>query len=177
MDPDLLPKPPSSSQRLVLRELTAADAPRIAQLANDVRIARNLGPSFPVPYTLGDAEAFLAHQTMALAVDLAESQGQRLIGVIGPATAGADMPGVVRFGYWFGVEYWGKGYATEAVLCYVSALAALPMVRRVEASVFAWNPASARVLEKAGLQLEGCLKERVSVRGETCDELVYGLAL
>lgn len=175
MEIDLgLPEPPLATARLLVRELELGDAPRIAELADDARIARNLGPAFPAPYTLADAETFLASGTRALAVDLVGASGPQLIGVIGPAVAAADMPGVLRFGYWFGADYWGRGYATEAVSCYVAAVAALPGMRRIEASVYAWNPASARVLEKAGFVLEGRLKDRVSIRGETCDELVFG---
>lgn len=169
-----LPTPPLATARLVLRDLTTADAPRIAALADDVRIARNLGPAFPVPYTLADAEAFLSTRPASLGVTLRDGEAQRLIGVIGEATAPAETPGVLRFGYWFGVDYWGKGYATEAVRRYVAAVEALPTRRRIEASVFSWNPASARVLEKAGFELEARLKDQVSIRGETCDELVFG---
>jgi RimJ/RimL family protein N-acetyltransferase len=45
---------------------------------------------------------------------------------------------------------------------------------RLEADVFAWNPASARVLEKAGYQLEGRLRKAVCKDGQVIDRLVYG---
>ena len=46
---------------------------------------------------------------------------------------------------------------------------------RVEAYVFEWNPASCRVLEKAGFTLEGRLRKTVTKDGKTIDELLYGL--
>jgi len=40
--------------------------------------------------------------------------------------------------------------------------------------VFGWNPASARVLEKAGYVLEGRLRQAVTKDGQVTDLLVYG---
>lgn len=164
---------PIVAERLILRERVASDARALADLANDGRVSRNLGPTFPYPYTLADAEAFLALPMDTFAIQLAGGAGD-LIGMIGSAGPAARF-GVVSFGYWLGVPYWGRGYATEAVRAYVAAVAAVPEVRRVEASVYDWNPASARVLEKAGFTLEGRRIARGYVRGEIGDELEYGL--
>jgi RimJ/RimL family protein N-acetyltransferase len=46
-------------------------------------------------------------------------------------------------------------------------------VRRISAEVFANNPASARVLEKAGFVFEGRLKNCVIKNGELLDSLLY----
>ncbi len=40
--------------------------------------------------------------------------------------------------------------------------------------MFAWNPASGRVVEKAGYVFEGRLRNAVDKAGEVIDELVYG---
>lgn len=165
---------PLLSSRLVLRELKVADASTIARLANDGRISRNLGSEFPYPYSIADAHAFLARPAETLAIELAERPEEGLIGTIGSKGVG-NRWGVVRFGYWLGAQHWGQGLATEAVRTYVAALATVPEVRRVEASVYEWNPASSRVLEKAGFSLEGRRIARGWVRGEIGDELEYGL--
>jgi RimJ/RimL family protein N-acetyltransferase len=47
------------TERLVLRPPRPSDAPAIAELANDRRIAENL-LRIPHPYSLEDARAFLA---------------------------------------------------------------------------------------------------------------------
>lgn len=166
---------PIATERLILRERAGTDARALARLANDGRISRNLGPMFPYPYTLADAEAFLAMPADTFAIQLASGTGE-LIGMIGSIGPAARF-GVVRFGYWLGVPYWGSGYATEAVRAYVAALATVPAVRRLEATVYDWNPASSRVLEKAGFRLEGRRIARGYVRGEIGDELEYGLVL
>jgi RimJ/RimL family protein N-acetyltransferase len=46
-------------------------------------------------------------------------------------------------------------------------------LRRISAEVFANNPGSARVLEKAGFSLEGCLKNNVLKDGKLLDSLLY----
>jgi RimJ/RimL family protein N-acetyltransferase len=46
---------------------------------------------------------------------------------------------------------------------------------RLQATVFGWNPASARVLEKIGFQLEGRHRQAVLKDGERTDLLIYGL--
>ena len=46
-------------------------------------------------------------------------------------------------------------------------------LRRISAEVFANNPASARVLEKAGFTFEGRLKNNVMKDGQVLDSLLY----
>ena len=46
-------------------------------------------------------------------------------------------------------------------------------VCRIYATVFEWNPASARILEKAGYILEGRLRKSVTKDGRTIDQLLY----
>jgi RimJ/RimL family protein N-acetyltransferase len=43
--------------------------------------------------------------------------------------------------------------------------------------VFAWNPASARVLEKAGFVLEARLRKSATKDGQTIDQLLYAFVL
>ncbi len=61
------------------------------------------------------------------------------------------------FGYWLAEPFWGRGIMTAAAhACVDHVFADLPVVR-LEAPVFAWNPASMRVLEKCGFAREGVL--------------------
>ena len=53
-------------------------------------------------------------------------------------------------GYWLGEEFWGRGVMTEAVTAVTDFCFENFLLRRISAEVFANNPASARVLEKAG---------------------------
>ena len=69
-------------------------------------------------------------------------------------------------GYWLGEEFWGRGIMTEAVTAVTDFCFENFPLRRISAEVFANNPASARVLEKAGFTFEGCLKNNVLKDGE-----------
>lgn len=62
------------------------------------------------------------------------------------------------FGYVLGREYWGRGYASEALAHLVNWADSEPRLRRAWAYCAAENPSSARVMEKAGLEREGVLR-------------------
>lgn len=80
-----------------------------------------------------------------------------------------------HFGYWLGEQYWGRGIATAAVRAVSEyAMSHFGLVR-LEASVFAWNPASMRVLEKAGFEREGILRKSVFKDGRLIDQVLYAL--
>jgi ribosomal-protein-alanine N-acetyltransferase len=62
------------------------------------------------------------------------------------------------FGYVFGQEHWGRGYASEALTYLVDWTSMQPRLRRAYAYCAAENIPSARVMEKAGLEREGVLR-------------------
>lgn len=76
------------------------------------------------------------------------------IGSIGVFIDGAKA----MFGYVFAQDHWGKGYATEALAYLVDWASAQPRLRRAWAYCATENAASARVMEKAGLEREGVLR-------------------
>ena len=76
-------------------------------------------------------------------------------------------------GYWLGEEFWGRGVMTQAVTAVTDFCFENFLLRRISAEVFANNPASARVLEKAGFTFEGCLKSDVLKDGKVLDSLLY----
>jgi RimJ/RimL family protein N-acetyltransferase len=148
-------RPSLKAARLDLRAPEMADAPRLAALANHFDVTRMTG-SMPFPFTLADAEAFVRHAEAADPSDEAffviDLPGEGPIGVIG-----LDPDGVlsVEVGYWIGRPYWGRGYATEALIA-VLAWAQSSWARRcVTARHFADNPASGAVLIKAGFLYTG----------------------
>ena len=80
-----------------------------------------------------------------------------------------------ELGYWIGVPYWGRGFATEAA----GAVAALGFeslgLHRIFAHVHAGNIASQRVLEKIGMRHEGRSREHVRKWDLFVDCENYGL--
>ena len=64
----------------------------------------------------------------------------------------------MQFGYCLARDAWGRGFATEAATAFVAQAAVRPDLWRIQAYCDTENNASARVLEKAGLKLEGTLR-------------------
>ena len=78
-----------------------------------------------------------------------------------------------EMGYWLGEEFWGRGVMTEAVTAVTNFCFENFPLRRISAEVFANNPASVRVLEKAGFTFEGRLRNNVVKDGKVLDSLLY----
>lgn len=81
-------------------------------------------------------------------------------------------------GYVLARAWWGKGLTTEALRPVVGWAMAQPDIYRVWALCDAANAASARVLEKAGMKLEGVLRRNVlhpNVSREPRDSCCYAL--
>jgi RimJ/RimL family protein N-acetyltransferase len=141
------------TERLVLRAPCQADARAIAQLINDRRIAENTS-RIPHPYGLADAHAFLAHVNLdpserAFLITLAEGT---IVGGCGLQVSGG---GGLEPGYWIGVPFWGRGYASEAARALVDHAFTDLDCERLTCRARVSNPASRRVLEKCGFQWTG----------------------
>ena len=78
-----------------------------------------------------------------------------------------------EIGYWLGEPFWGRGIATTALKETTAYAFAHFEIERLQAHVFEWNPASARVLEKAGYTLEGRQRRHVFKDGRIGDALLY----
>ena len=76
-------------------------------------------------------------------------------------------------GYWLGEPFWGRGIMTDAVSAIVPvAFERFPIVR-LQAGVFANNPASMRVLAKCGFVREAVLKDAITKNGVLLDEVMH----
>lgn len=136
----------------------------------------NLRDSFPFPYTEMDARAWLGAAILQVPeTAFAIATEDEAIGGIGLQPQYDVYRTSAEIGYWLGEPFWGKGIATLAVRGLTAhAFKTFDLVR-IYASVFAWNPASARVLEKAGYRLEGRMRGAVIKDGKITDQLLYGI--
>jgi RimJ/RimL family protein N-acetyltransferase len=151
------------TERLTLRAPQVSDAPRIADMANDIKVARMLAP-LPHPYAVEDAESFLLRMEAAdrarEPLFIIDHRQAGTVGVIGFSETDDLGPEV---GYWIGRDYWGQGLATEATNA-AMAWARDAWGRRVVVSGhFEDNPASGRVLIKAGFLYTGRIEARRSI--------------
>lgn len=161
-------------ERLTVRSWRPGDAAHLAPLANNRAIWRNLRDRFPHPYSVADADAFIAtclarepETNFAITLDDAA------IGSIGLIPGEDIYRKSAEFGYWLGEPYWGRGYATEAIRGVSDWALAQFDLARLYALVFTWNTASARALEKAGFVRESTARNAAFKEGKLADEWVY----
>ena len=83
--------------------------------------------------------------------------------------------GKARLGFILNRHYWNKGYMTEALSVVLSFCFKTLEVNRVEATYFAGNIGSGRVMEKCGMTFEGIAKEQEKVKGVFRDAVHYGI--
>ena len=151
--------PVLETKRLALRAPRLEDAKTVAMLANDRRIAENTA-RIPHPYKKADAEGFIAsaNKGEGESVFLITLRDKTVIGACGVVLHG-DAP---ELGYWLGVNYWGQGYATEALHAVIDYAFTDLEHAVLNAGARVTNPASRRVLEKCGFQWTGVGLYRIS---------------
>ena len=161
-------------ERCTIREWRMDDAPSLAKHANNRRVWLGLRDAFPHPYTIEDANRFLQGSVAGA------PRKNFCIEIDGVAVGGIGLrPGedvhrhTAEFGYWLAEEFWGKGIMTEVVPAFVDYCFKEFSLNRIYAEPFSNNPASARVLEKAGFVLEGRLRKNVVNDGKVVDSLLY----
>jgi len=147
--------------RLLLRPGFPEDAPALAAAIADQAIARNLA-NVPWPYSMRDAEAFLASPRDPILPSLLiferTAGAPQLVGACG---LGRRPSGAVEMGYWIARPFWARGFATEACTALIEIARTLGLAS-LEGAHFLDNPASARVLEKLGFEPLGIVAPRKS---------------
>jgi RimJ/RimL family protein N-acetyltransferase len=159
--------------RLLLRPGWNEDAAALAAAIGDPAVLRNLARA-PSPYTLADAEEFLAlpHDPMLprLLIFTRTKGAPRLVGGCG---VHREADGAAEVGYWIARPYWGLGFATEAGRALLS-MARANGVGAIRACHYVDNPASGNVLRKLGFRPTGQVERRWSAgRNAQVDCLLF----
>lgn len=154
------------TDRLALRRLHIEDGARISAFTSDLAVAR-MTSRIPHPHPVVAAEGFVlitrAREQLGrdhvFAIDL---KGEGLIGLIGAHQGEGARH---EIGYWLGRVFWGRGLASEALGAFIGKARNLGVL---EAGHFTDNPASGRVLVKAGFVYTGETAPLFSLaRGQT----------
>src|SRR3954452_17831367 len=144
-----MPRPTLTTERLVLRPFTRADAPAVQRLASAREVAEST-LLIPHPYPEGAAAEWIeGHDDTSnnhiFAITLRDGEVMGAIGL--HVDRNHDR---AEIGYWIGVPYWSRGYVTEAASAVVRYVFDDLGLNRVFAFHFTRNPASGRVLQKVG---------------------------
>jgi [ribosomal protein S5]-alanine N-acetyltransferase len=159
----MLPQPTLQTERLILRPFRLEDAAAVQRLAGEREVA-DTTLTLPHPYLDGMAESWIGthadaweRREMVTFAITAATEG--VVGAISmqlvPAHRRAEL------GYWVGRPYWNRGYATEAARAVIAFGFGTLALDRIHASHLTRNPASGRVMIKAGMHLEGTLLRHV----------------
>ncbi len=146
------------TDRLILRKLALEDAPHIVRLAGDYEVSK-MTLNIPHPYPPDVAEDFIKtvrenwENDVSFTFAIVRQEDDIFMGMIGLRPEMKHLRAEV--GYWIGVPFWGKGYMTEALKRVIQFGFDDLKLNRVGASYRIDNPASGRVMEKAGMQHEG----------------------
>ena len=171
-------RPTFETERLILRPFRLSDAPDVRRLGGDIRVSEQLS-RMPHPYPEGLAEEWISSQEASYAA------GATLNFAITLKRTGALMGSIglhpredllrAEVGYWVGVPYWGKGYTTEALQEMIRFGFDDFALQRIYAAHFVTNPASGRVMEKAGMKLEGLIRLGVSTLSGLRDAMQHAI--
>ena len=163
---------------MLLRPLEEWDTPAVHRMLSDMEIIRYM--SFQ-PHSLDDAREFVRearseqgdgrfrYLARGIAVSgVAETAGLAGL-VIRPRRSDAEA--------WYLLDkpYWGRGLATEAARELLDLGFGKNRLHRIWATVCPENPASVRVLEKAGFRREGFLLKGERIHGEWRDVYLYAM--
>jgi [ribosomal protein S5]-alanine N-acetyltransferase len=177
MKPVTTPQPILTTPRLRLRPFVLDDAPVVQRLAGAREVASTT-QNIPHPYEDGMAQAWISSQVPAwergeLAAFAITTVVDGLVGTISlriqPAHQRAEL------GYWIGMAYWGRGYATEAGRAVLGFGFTALGLNRIYATHLTRNPASGRVMIKLGMRLEGCFRQHVVKWGRHEDLAQYAM--
>jgi ribosomal-protein-alanine N-acetyltransferase len=160
----------------IIRGWKKGDEASLQKHANNPKVSACLMDRFPSPCTIEAAELWvdnLLYQDPL--VNFAISIDDKVMGGIGLEPRQDVYRKTAILGYWLSEELWGRGIMPEAVkLVTIYAFSQLDFIR-IQASVYSKNPASMRVLEKAGFTKEGIMHNAVIKQGIIMDEHLYAI--
>jgi [ribosomal protein S5]-alanine N-acetyltransferase len=167
------------TQRLILRDFQETDWEAVHRYGGDPEVVRYMiwGPN-----SEEDTKDYIQKMSLQqldqprwnfdLAVIL--NTDNQLIGACGIHVLNhQNREGCI--GYCFNKHFWAQGYASEAAKAMLSFGFEQLGLHRISATCDIENIASKRVLEKIGMQREGCLRSHQFIKGKWRDSLIYAI--
>lgn len=168
--------PALTTERLTCSPLRAQDWPFFLMLQQDPDVMRFVAQDRPVTAIREAFDSRLPLWTPGsdhwLCLVVRETSTQTPLGVTGYIHREVDCAEV---GFLFAPAAQGKGYGYESLRALCEFAFTQGNIRRLTATVTAGNSASKRLLEKAGFQLEGELRESYFLAGRWQNDWLFGL--
>jgi RimJ/RimL family protein N-acetyltransferase len=157
-----------------LRPWKKEDARQLAVIANNKKIWDNLRDSIPYPYSIKDAENWIAHcRAQKTVLNFAVIYNAALTGSIGCTLKTDVYRKSMEIGYFIGEQYWNLGIATQAVRIILGYIEKQFDAVRLYAEVYAHNKASMQVLRNNGFYLESIRRKSAVKNNILIDDYVW----
>lgn len=167
-----------STPRLTIRRMTMKDAADIFAYSRDPRVARHV--LWDAHRNIGETRAYIRYmlrkyrmgEPASWAIEYNETG--RVIGTIGFMWYQRENS-AAEVGYSLSRAYWNQGLMTEALKAVLDFAFSVMHFNRVEAQHESDNPASGKVMQKAGMKCEGTLRQRLFNKGRYVDVVLYSM--
>ncbi|MED1785480.1 GNAT family protein [Brevibacillus fortis] len=166
------------SERIYLRKMTSEDVDVYHTWRNDVEVMRTTSPSMDV-FTWDDTNGFvnqvILHVSSSKSYMIVDSQTNRPIGItslIQIDLKNRNAECIIDIGE---KEYWGKGYAREALKLLLDYAFLEMNLHRVSLRVFSFNEKAIRLYERLGFKQEGISRQFLFREGKWHDLMHMGI--
>lgn len=163
------------SKKFILREFKKGDENSLQKSINNKKIYNNTS-RIPYPYTMEHAKDWVNRNIKAYKKQKSElfnfviDINGKVVGSVGFSSIKNKQ---AELGYWLAEKYWDKGVMTQAVKLAVNfAFKNLGLIK-ITGRVFIHNPASKRVMEKAGFQFKKIIKNDAKKDGKNIDSWLF----
>ncbi len=169
--------PTLQTHRLLLREVTLADAPAIFNMRSDERVMRYIGrpPQKDISEAMKLIEAYqqgyAQNESINWAICLQEQPAVQ-IGTIGFWKMD-KVNHRAEIGYTLSADYWRQGIMDEALTAAIEYCFKVLDFHSIEANTAPENEASGRILEKHGFVQEAYFRENFFSEGTFLDSRIY----
>jgi len=170
--------PDIETPRLLLRRMTMSDARDVYEYSQDPEVSRHV--LWDAHRSIGESRAYLRYILRQYRNNEPSSWGMaltgtgQLVGTIGFVWWNRDYRSA-EVGYSLARAHWNKGLMTEALRAVIAFGFDEMALHRIEAQHELANPASGRVMEKAGMRKEGVLRGRLFNKGRHVDVALYAI--
>lgn len=170
--------PTIETERLLLRKITLNDANDMFEYGSDPHVSEYT--TWSTHTSIEDTKYFIKsllkmYKKREL-VDwgIVHKAEKKIIGTCG-YVEWSMTHSRAEMGYALSRKYWNQGYMSEAVNAMMEFGFREMHLNRIQAKCQVNNIASARVMEKVGMQLEGILRQQLFVKDEYWDLKIYSI--
>lgn len=170
--------PTIETERLLLRKITLNDASDMFEYASNPKVSEYT--MWSTHTSIEDTKYFLKSLTKMYKrrelVDwgIVHKAEKKFIGTCG-FVEWSMTHSRAEIGYALSARYWREGYMSEAVNAVIEFGFREMLLNRIVGRCEVNNIASARVMEKVGMRLEGILRQQLFVKGRYWDLKIYSI--